>query len=227
MPIFALKEHHLFPPVELADTSGILAVGGDLSSGRLIEAYKNGIFPWFSEGDPIIWWSRDPRFVLFPEELKVSRSMRQILNRRLFTITFDRAFVDVIRACRNPRKDDRGTWITDEMMDAYLTLHREGFAHSAEAWKDGVLAGGLYGVSLGRCFFGESMFTRVSNASKAALIGLVQKLKNHDFVCIDCQVYTEHLHTLGARHIPRYRFTELIAAGLRAETLRGSWDTLL
>jgi leucyl/phenylalanyl-tRNA--protein transferase len=226
MPIFSLREDYEFPPVELADKTGILAVGGDLSPGRLIEAYKHGIFPWFSEGDPIIWWSPDPRFVLFPDEIKIARTMRQVFNRHIFTVTFDKNFDDIIYACREPRGDKDGTWITDEMAEAYITLHRMGYAHSVEVWHEGSLAGGLYGVSLGRCFFGESMFTRVSNASKAALITLTQKLKTLDFSIIDCQVYTGHLQSLGARHIRRSEFIQIVNDGLRYESTMGDWGRL-
>jgi leucyl/phenylalanyl-tRNA---protein transferase len=227
MPIFALRKDIVFPPVELADKSGILAVGGDLTPERLIEAYGNGIFPWYSEGDPIIWWSPDPRFVLYPDEIKISKSMRQVLRRGLFTITFDRSFREVIDACRGPRRDDAGTWITDDMFEAYIELHRLGYAHSVEAWYEGSLAGGLYGVSLGTCFFGESMFTKMSNASKAALITLTVILGGHGFHLVDCQVYTEHLKSLGARHIPRNEFINSVKKGLLAETILGSWEHLI
>ena len=167
--IFSLSKEIIFPPVELAEDNGILAVGGDLSPKRLIAAYSQGIFPWFSDDSPIIWWSPDPRFVLFPSEIKITRSMRQVLNRNIFTFSFDRNFREVITRCRNPRKDQEGTWITDEMVEAYVRLHEMGLAHSVEAWQDGELAGGLYGVSLGNIFFGESMFTDVSNASRPHL----------------------------------------------------------
>jgi leucyl/phenylalanyl-tRNA---protein transferase len=227
MPIFALNEEILFPPVELADQSGILAVGGDLSPERLIEAYSRGIFPWYSEGDPIIWWSPDPRFVLFPDELYVSKTMRQVLRRGVFSITFDTDFRSVIQGCQEPRKKERGTWITAEMMDAYVRLHELGLTHSVEVWQEGSLAGGLYGVSLGRCFFGESMFTRVPNGSKAALITLVRRLEELGFMIIDSQVYTAHLETLGAHEISRREYLDILAEGLKHETLRGSWKNLL
>jgi leucyl/phenylalanyl-tRNA---protein transferase len=227
MPIFALNEEILFPPVELADPSGILAVGGDLSPERLIEAYSRGIFPWFSEGDPIIWWSPDPRFVIFPDELYVSRTMRQVLRRGIFTITCDTDFRSIIQGCQEPRKRERGTWITAEMMDAYVRLHELGFAHSVEAWQDGVLAGGLYGVSLGRCFFGESMFTRAANASKAAFITLARRLEERGFIIIDSQVYTAHLESLGAHDITREEYIGILADGLKHETMKGSWKDLL
>ncbi len=227
MTIFALNKEIIFPPVQLAEESGILAVGGDLSAERLIEAYRRGIFPWYSDGDPIIWWSPNPRFVLIPEELYVSKTMRQVLRRNIFTVTCDRDFRAVIQGCREPRRKERGTWITDEMLEAYVGLHELGIAHSVEAWKDGELAGGLYGLSLGRCFFGESMFTRTDNASKAAFITLVRKLMELAFVIVDCQVYTAHLGSLGARHIDREDYIDILEEGLRHETIGGSWKEML
>jgi leucyl/phenylalanyl-tRNA--protein transferase len=227
MPIFALNEEIIFPPVSLAERSGILAVGGDLSSERLIEAYSRGIFPWYSEGDPIIWWSPDPRFVLFPGELYISKTMRQVLRRNIFEITCDRDFHAVIQGCQGPRKRERGTWITEEMMDAYLRLHVSGIAHSIEAWQGGELAGGLYGLSLGRCFFGESMFTRVTNASKAAFITLIMRLQELGFVIIDCQVYTAHLESMGARYIPREEYIEILKEGLKYKSIQGSWKDMI
>jgi leucyl/phenylalanyl-tRNA--protein transferase len=228
MPVFMLDERILFPPVDLAIEGGILAVGGDLSPERLLLAYREGVFPWYSDGEPIIWWSPDPRFVLFPDELKISRSMRKIIDRGVFEITFDRAFRDVIRYCGETKRPGQpGTWITDEMREAYTELHSLGYAHSAEAWRDGSLAGGLYGVSLGRCFFGESMFARESNASKAALITLVRALKERGFPLIDSQVYTPHMESLGAREIPRGEYLELLKRALDAETLKGDWGEAL
>jgi leucyl/phenylalanyl-tRNA--protein transferase len=227
MPIFALNEQIIFPPVDLAERSGILAVGGDLSSERLIEAYRRGIFPWYSDGDPIIWWSPDPRFVLFPGEIYISKTMRQVLRRKIFEISCDRDFREVMRGCQGPRKREKGTWITEEMVEAYVRLHESGLAHSIEAWQNGELAGGLYGISLGRCFFGESMFTRISNASKAAFITLSMRLRELGFVIIDCQVYTSHLESLGARHIPREEYIAILEEGLKYETLQGSWADLI
>ncbi len=227
MPIFRLTEEILFPPPHLAAESGIIAVGGDLSPGRLLEAYRNGIFPWYSDDDPIIWWSPDPRFVLLPGEVYVSKTMRQVLRRGVFSVTFDRSFREVISACRNTPRGQRGTWITREMLEAYEKLHELGYAHSVEAWQDGALAGGLYGVSLGRCFFGESMFSRMSNASKAALIVLARRLGERDFVLIDSQVYTPHMESLGAREIPRERFMDLLRLGLHRDTLRGDWGMIM
>jgi leucyl/phenylalanyl-tRNA--protein transferase len=227
MPIFALNEQIIFPPVNLAERSGILAVGGDLSPERLIEAYRRGIFPWYSEGDPIIWWSPDPRFVLFPAETYISKTMRQVLRRKVFEVSFDRDFRAVMRGCQGPRKREKGTWITEEMMEAYIRLHESGIAHSIATWQHGELMGGLYGISLGRCFFGESMFTRVSNASKAAFITLSMRLRELGFVIIDCQVYTSHLESLGARHITRDEYIAILEEGLMYETIQGSWGDLI
>ena len=222
--IFNLPKEIIFPPVELAEPNGILAVGGDLSVERLIAAYRQGIFPWFSEGSPILWWSPDPRFVLYPNEIKISRSMKRVMSRNFFSVTYDAAFRDVIGNCRRQRKDQSSTWITDEMEEAYIELHVMGFAHSVETWHNGVLAGGLYGVSIGKMFFGESMFTNISNASKAALITLSVKLQSLGFDCIDCQVYTEHLDSMGGRSIPRDDFINLIASSIKHETILGNWN---
>ncbi len=226
MPIYRVNDDYIFPPVELASPSGILAVGGDLSPERLVNAYLQGVFPWFSEGDPIVWWSPDPRFVLFPEEIRISRSMRQILKKNIFTITYDMAFAQVIRECSSPRKDQDGTWITSGMRDAYTKLHEMGIAHSVEAWQDGRLAGGLYGVSLGLCFFGESMFTKSPNASKAAFINLVTRLKKLHFLLIDCQVYTNHLSSLGAKAIRRADFMDYLDTAMSSKTLKGRWGSM-
>jgi leucyl/phenylalanyl-tRNA---protein transferase len=226
MPVFRLRPDLIFPSPELASAEGVLAVGGDLSPERLLLAYRLGIFPWYGEDEPILWWSPDPRFVLLPPELNVSRSTRQLLKKGLFQITFDRRFREVIESCRKPRKDRNGTWIHKEMMEAYCELHHRGFAHSVEVWRDEELAGGLYGVSLGKCFFGESMFSKVSNASKIALIALTRRLESLGFILIDCQIYTEHLRGLGARMIPRSLFLRMLAGGLNQETLQGDWGQL-
>jgi leucyl/phenylalanyl-tRNA---protein transferase len=223
MPIFQLMEEISFPPSHLATPSGILAVGGDLSPERILEAYRQGIFPWYADQEPIIWWSPDPRFVLFPSEIRVSRSMKQILRQGRFTVTFDRDFRAVITACQKPRPGQAGTWITREMKDAYIAIHEMGYAHSVEAWQERVLVGGLYGVSLGGCFFGESMFSLVSNASKVAFITLTEELLCRRFGLIDCQVRSSHLASLGARDVPRKQFTGLLDTLLRCETLRGDW----
>jgi leucyl/phenylalanyl-tRNA---protein transferase len=225
MPVFRLTEEILFPPAELAARNGLIAVGGDLSPERLILSYREGIFPWFSEGEPPLWWSPDPRFVLFPDEIHVSGSMKKVLKRGVFCVTFDCSFRDVIAGCRRQhRPGQAGTWITEEMEEAYCRLHERGIAHSVETWRDGELAGGLYGVSLGHCFFGESMFTRVDNASKAALIHLCGFLQERGFSLLDCQVYTPHLQSLGARMIPRRRFLAILRESLRAPTREGSWN---
>ena len=224
--IFSLPKDIIFPPVELAEPNGMLAIGGDLSVERLLAAYKHGIFPWFSDGSPILWWSPDPRFVLFPDEIKVSKSMKQAMRNGTFTVTYDLAFKEVIRNCRHPRKDQDGTWITDDMEDAYIELHELGFAHSVETWQGDELVGGLYGVSLGRMFFGESMFTITANASKAALISLAVKLQSLSFDCIDCQVHTKHMETMGARYIVRTEFIDLLASSLKHKGLTGSWKDI-
>lgn len=206
--VFSLTKELVFPPVHLSDDDGLLAVGGDLSTERLLLAYRSGIFPWYNE-PPILWWSPDPRFVLFPSELKVSASMRQILKKQVFRITFNQNFAAVIRGCRRaPRKGQDGTWITNAIERAYIQLHEQGYAHSVECWLEDKLVGGLYGIRLGNCFFGESMFANVSNASKAAFITFVQS--HNDLTLVDCQVHTEHLATLGARFINRDEFLELI-----------------
>lgn len=213
-----------FPPARLADANGLLAVGGDLCVERLLAAYRAGIFPWYAEGDPILWWSPDPRLVLFPGDLRISRRLGRVLRKKPFQVTMDAAFEQVVRACAAaPRRSGPGTWIVDEMIDAYCRLHRAGYAHSVEAWQEGELAGGLYGVSLGRCFFGESMFTRTSNASKAALVRLVQFLSDRGFDMIDCQMTTAHLVGFGAVEISRKLFLKRLAAALMAPTLTGNW----
>jgi leucyl/phenylalanyl-tRNA--protein transferase len=212
MPLFALDQELIFPPVSLAEPDGLLAVGGDLSTQRLLLAYRSGIFPWY-EGKHILWWSPDPRFVLFPEELKVSKSMRQLIRRGSFVFTVNKAFDQVIASCKTiARRGQAGTWITDEVKTAYGRLHGDGYAHSAEAWLDGELVGGLYGVRLGRAFFGESMFSKHSNASKYAFICYVEQLRQEGVELIDCQVYTEHLESLGAHMIPRDEFIQRIHA---------------
>jgi len=197
-----------FPPLEraLEEPNGLLAAGADLSVPRLIEAYRGGIFPWFSEGQPPLWWSPDPRMVLLPPELKLPRSLRKRLARRDYEVRADTAFEDVIRACAAPRPGQEGTWITAELAAAYVALHRAGHAHSVETWIGGELAGGLYGVALGRLFFGESMFTRVPDASKIALAHLVRQLERWRYGMIDCQMKTAHLARFGAREIPRAEF---------------------
>lgn len=209
MPVFTLSNKISFPPAHLAIKEGLLAVGGDLSTERLLLAYRSGIFPWYSSGDPILWWSPDPRLVLYPDELNISKSLRKVIKKKNFRITFDKAFESVIQACAEAKRSyGEGTWITGEMKDAYCDLYRKGYAHSVEAWQGGTLAGGLYGISIGRAFFGESMFSRVSNASKVAFVTLVETLNRLRFKLIDCQVRTDHLIRFGAREIPRKSFLE-------------------
>jgi leucyl/phenylalanyl-tRNA---protein transferase len=215
MPVFRLTEDLVFPRPEMARDDGLLAVGGDLSNERILLAYSLGIFPWFSEGSPILWWSPDPRLVLFPDELKISRSLGQVIKKGLFKVTTDAAFEEVIRNCSDVRREgQRGTWITEEMIAAYISLHQAGYAHSVESWYDEKLAGGLYGIALGRAFFGESMFTKRNNASKIAFVKLIEQLRNLGFEFIDCQVSTEHLKSLGAREIPRSEFLRLLKKAL-------------
>lgn len=213
MPVYQLIDQPVFPPPELAEPGGLLAVGGDLSPQRLLLAYSMGIFPWFNEQDPILWWSPDPRCIFEPAELKVSRSLAKVLRQGGFTVTFDRAFAGVIDACAELRRHGEGTWITAEMRQAYCRLHQMGYAHSVEAWRAGELAGGLYGVCLGRCFFGESMFHRVADASKVALVTLARHLQAQDFELIDCQLPSPHLASLGAREIPREEFLRRLRRG--------------
>lgn len=223
MPVFMLTDQILFPPVELTEDHGVLAIGGDLSPERLLEAYRNGIFPWYSSDEPLMWWSPDPRFVLFPDELRISKSMRQVIRRRQFSITYDTAFPAVVRACATVKRRDEGTWITSEMERAYTALHERGYAHSVEAWREGSLVGGLYGVMLGSIFFGESMFSLESNASKAAFIDLVVKLRELGSPMIDCQVHTDHLESLGARLIPRQDFSLALQRDRENPPLIDNW----
>lgn len=227
MPVFRLSKKLVFPPPRLAIPEGLLAVGGDLSPDRLLLAYRSGIFPWYNEGEPILWWSPDPRLVLLPGEFHVSRRLARKLRQAPFRVTMDTAFRAVVEACAAvPRKAQAGTWILPEMVEAYTRLHELGYAHSIECWKDGRLAGGMYGVSLGRCFFGESMFHIVTDASKAALAALVDRAKQWQFTMIDCQVPNPHLIRLGAREMPRAQFLELLKTSLDAPDRRGSWTHL-
>jgi leucyl/phenylalanyl-tRNA--protein transferase len=215
-----------FPPVEqaAADPNGLLAAGGDLSVRRLVEAYSSGIFPWFNEGQPILWWSPDPRMVLFPAELKVSRSLAKTLRTTRFEVRADTAFRAVMQNCRMPRQDQGGTWITAPMVEAYSGLHRAGIAHSVETWLDGELVGGLYGVALGRAFFGESMFMRATDASKVALVTLVRQLGRWGFGLIDCQMNTAHLASFGAREIARADFTRRLRELIHYEPVPAPWN---
>jgi leucyl/phenylalanyl-tRNA--protein transferase len=212
MALFVLDKELTFPPVHLAGTDGLLAMGGDLSPARLLSAYRNGIFPWY-EGEHILWWCPDPRFVLIPDELKISKSIRPLLNRNEFDFTTNKAFKQVIYQCKKiSRPGQEGTWITNEVEKAFIKMHELGYAHSAEVWKNEELVGGLYGIKLGKVFFGESMFSRQSNASRFAFIKYTQQLKEEGIELIDCQVYTEYLETLGAGMILRKDFIRLLAA---------------
>jgi len=224
MTIYRLIEDLIFPAPDDAEPDGLLAVGGDLSSRRLLLAYAMGIFPWYSEGQPILWWSPDPRFVLELKDFHVSRRLGQLLRRGRFRVTFDQDFVGVIRACATiDRPGQDGTWITSEMQQAYIELHELGFAHSVESWIDDELVGGVYGVSLGRAFFGESMFARASNASKVALATLVERLDGWGFHFLDAQVTTPHMLSLGAKEISRETFLRGLERALRVPTRRGNW----
>ena len=209
--MYYLSPALFFPPVSEANKDGILAIGGDLTAARLQLAYKSGIFPWFEDGEPIIWWSPNPRMVLFLDELIVSKSMRNILNRNIFKITFNQNFREVISNCQNiKREGQNGTWITNDMIDAYCELHQLGVAKSIEVWQNDILVGGLYGIDLGHVFCGESMFSRVSNASKVAFIALVNHLKKENYKLLDCQVYNPHLESLGCREIKRDDFINIL-----------------
>lgn len=225
MPVYSLDERLLFPDPRLAEPEGLLAIGGDLRPERLLLAYQHGIFPWFNPGEPPMWWSPDPRYVLFPDRLKVSHSMRSLLRRKAFHVSMDKAFDQVIQACASTSlgRQEPGTWITADMIDAYILLHQLGFAHSVEVWDDQHLVGGLYGVSLGRIFFGESMFTRRSNASKYGFIQAVQFMASWGIHLIDCQQGTRHLISLGAEPIPRADFLDRLAAEDLRHTRRGAW----
>ena len=225
MTIPWLEDDDPFPPVAtaLTEPNGLLAAGASLSPARLLEAYALGIFPWFNEGDPILWWSPDPRMVLFTRELHVSRSLRRVVTSGSFRVTADTAFPEVMAGCAAPRADSEGTWITEDMTAAYGQLARIGAAHSIEVWMGDALVGGLYGVAIGRMFFGESMFSRVSNASKVALVHLTRQLEAWGFELIDCQMSTSHLASLGAREIPRDEFVARVARLTRLPAIAGPW----
>ena len=223
-PWLEVEDFFPFPPSDTWEDE-IVAVGGNLSPGMLISAYAQGIFPWFNEGEEILWWSLDPRFLLYPDHLKVSKSMRKILRSGRFSLSIDRDFSSVMNNCGSVlRKGEEGTWISRDMKDAYSTLHELGFAHSVEVYEGDALVGGLYGVSLGKCFFGESMFARVSNASKTALIALTWFLEEKGFAFVDCQQHTAHLETLGAEDVPRDRFLKELKAALKTPSHRGNWE---
>ena len=224
MPIFQLNKQIVFPRPELAEPNGLLAVGGDLSPERLIAAYRLGIFPWFSENDPILWWFTSPRLVLYPDELNVPKRLMREIKKGLFTITFDRAFSQVIQACADVRlKKNEQTWITDEMISGYIKLHELGYAHSVECWTKDELAGGLYGVALDRVFFGESMFTKISNCSKICFVNLVHYLRKKNFRLIDCQMTTRHLLQFGTREISGYTFQQELQNSINNLSADGAW----
>ncbi|MBI2569241.1 MAG: leucyl/phenylalanyl-tRNA--protein transferase [Candidatus Schekmanbacteria bacterium] len=224
MPVFRLSSELAFPRPELADASGLLAVGGDLSPARLLFAYRIGVFPWYDANQPILWWSPNPRHVLLPQEYHLPRSLRKELHRRRFELRVDQAFEAVMRGCaRAFRPGQDGTWITEDMIEAYVRLHVLGYAHSIESWSAGELCGGLYGISLGSCFFGESMFAARPDASKVAFAGLVLQLWRWGFSLIDCQTRTAHLARFGGRDVARRRFMALLAKGLLAPTRLGRW----
>lgn len=217
MPIYQLTEELVFPHPQYANEDGLLAIGGDLSVERLMLAYENGIFPWFEKGQPILWWSPNPRCVLFPDKLKVSKSMRQLINRNKFDVTINKSFETVINNCAvTKRKGQKGTWITKEMQQAYCELHRAGIAYSVEVWQGEALVGGLYGIKLGNLFFGESMFSKVSNASKYGFITFVKEMKQEGLVLIDCQVTNSHLLSLGAEEITREHFLQILSINLES-----------
>jgi leucyl/phenylalanyl-tRNA--protein transferase len=216
MPLIHLSNHLSFPDHAYADDNGLLAIGGDLGRDRLLLAYRSGIFPWFSENEPIQWWSPDPRFVLFPDKIRISKSMKKVMQSNQFSFTINQSFDEVIRYCAQLRAWE-GTWITHEMIEAYSDLHRSGYAVSAETWENGKLVGGLYGIRMGKLFFGESMFSLVSNASKYALIRYVQQLQQEGVAMIDCQVYTQHLESMGAEFISRPEFLRILKENISAE----------
>jgi leucyl/phenylalanyl-tRNA---protein transferase len=230
-PVLGENDYFKFPDVNLSNPDGILAIGGNLSPGVLLSAYKQGIFPWYTKYEPILWWSPDPRFVLFPENLHISKSAGKKLKKAAsdpaYRFTMDTDFKGVISFCKSSyRKGQKGTWITDEMVEAYINLHELGYAHSVELWKGDTLAGGLYGVSLGNCFFGESMFSRESSASKLIFIKFINYIKEKGFYLIDCQVYTPYLESLGAVNIPRSQFLKLLKEGLLNKTFKGNWHRI-
>ncbi len=224
MPIFQLTEEILFPHPNLAEENGLLAIGGDLSPERLVAAYKAGIFPWFSDNDPILWWFTSPRLVIYPEEFKIPKRLLRYMKKPLFQITMDKAFEQVISNCAETRiSKQEGTWVTDDMQEAYSTLHKLGYAHSVECWLGDQLAGGLYGVALGHVFFGESMFSTQSNGSKIALASLVAHLKKRDYQLIDCQMTTDHLLQFGAREISGKAFQKHLTSFITSTLPDGVW----
>ena len=229
MPLFALNQDNIaFPDPSFSEPDGLLAIGGDLSTARLLEAYRLGIFPWYNPGEEILWWSLNPRFVLFPDELKVAKSMRPYFNQKKFTVSFDTCFETVMRASqRQIRNGQNGSWISEDLIASYTKLHEMGYGHSVEVWKGDELVGGLYGLSMGKMFFGESMFSKMPNASKFGFITLVQKLQSLGFNLIDCQQETRHLTSLGARTIPRKDFLKRLSANEQEGDMVGNWGMLL
>ncbi|MBC8045670.1 MAG: leucyl/phenylalanyl-tRNA--protein transferase [Fimbriimonadaceae bacterium] len=228
MAFYSLDDRLIFPDPNDADEDGLIAIGGDLTIDRLLVAYNAGIFPWFAEYKVPFWYSPDPRCVIYPGDLKVSHSMQQLFKKNFFTVTLDHDFPFVIKQCaKAARKNETGTWISKDFQKAYIDLHNAGYAHSIEVWKEDKIVGGLYGVSLGSCFFGESMFTQISNASKYGFVFLVQLLKQKKFTLIDCQVYNAHLGSLGAINIERKIFLKELKKGLKKETLKGNWKNFL
>ena len=224
MPVYQLTDDLVFPDPSMAEKDGLLAIGGDLSIERLLLAYSNGIFPWYDEGSPILWWALNPRMVLIPDEFKLSKSLKQKIKKQEFSITFDKAFEEVIEYCSHiPRKDQHGTWITDEMKQAYIKLHKLGFAHSVECYFENQLVGGLYGISLGKAFFGESMFHHKTDASKIAFHALIQRLTEWEFQLVDAQMETPLLKSFGAKLIPFEDYRDKLEIALDFETKRGKW----
>lgn len=215
MAIYSLTDEIMFPKPELSEENGLLAVGGDLRWERLLLAYCNGIFPWYSKDEPILWWCPKPRFVIIPEEVKISKSMKRVLNKQEFNVTFDNDFEGVISMCKELRENKEGTWITDEMKEAYIDLFNRGFASSVEVYTEEKLVGGLYGVKIGKCFFGESMFSIETNASKVALISICQKLAKEGFLFLDCQMHTDHLESMGGKYVSWENFKDMLEKGSR------------
>ena len=214
MPIYQLPKEIIFPNPELAEEDGLLAVGGDLSFERLLLAYCNGIFPWYSDGDPILWWCPKPRFIIKPNEVKISKSMKRVFNSGKFKVTFDNDFEGVIKNCKELRENKEGTWINDNMMKAYINLFKKGFASSVEVYRNEKLVGGLYGVKIGRCFFGESMFSIETNASKVALISICKRLEEEGYIFLDCQMHTNHLESMGGKFVSWEEFKLMLEEGI-------------
>jgi len=225
MPVYQLLDDiPLFPPQNDAEPEGLLAIGGDLSMERLLSAYQQGIFPWYEDGQPILWWSPDPRLIIEPKNFKVSRSLRKVLKKQIFQVKTDTAFSQVIEACGGPRRSGQGTWITEDIKDAYTQLHELGYAHSVESWYEEELVGGLYGIFMGKCFFGESMFAKKTDASKVAFASLVTQMKDWGVDMIDCQVTSDHLLSLGAHEIPRQEFLQRLKFAIQRQTPPKKWS---